>query len=144
MGKDSKKAAKEETASERPQWNGKAMTAVIRWCGKKGFGRQQTEAIMKHCGFVAAPATIHIQLGKGRADENVPKFTKQEAEELKAVAAKVEVTPKKSKKDKAEKTEKTGKKSKKAAAAKDAEADADSDDEAEAETDDEEADDSDD
>lgn len=138
--KKSKKSAeakepKEETAkSERPNWNGHAMTAILRHCGEKGYSKKQARAIMEHCGMEPADATMHIQMGRGRKGEAPVAMSKALTKELAEIAKTVPDDKKEKKSSK--KGGKSGKSSKNKKAAKVKE----SDDDASAEDASEEAD----
>lgn len=71
-------AAKTEKAeSTRAAWKGMGMCELIRYCGKKGFGKTKTLSLMKKLGLDPNPATISIQLRKGKNGENVPEMAKE-------------------------------------------------------------------
>lgn len=82
------KAEKAAAAAEttRQNWNGHGMCEIIRFCGKKGFGPEKTGKIIEAMDLEANPATIKIQLRKGRLDENVPEFSKDHRGEFNAIA----------------------------------------------------------
>jgi len=95
MGKDNKTATKEKgekstTNSKggkaRAEWKGLGMCEIIRLCGKKGFGKTKTLTVAKKLGLDPNPATISIQLNKGRNGQNVPELGKDIRGEFNKIA----------------------------------------------------------
>lgn len=64
------------------EWKGHGMCALLRWCGKQNFDKDQATAALLSVGLTPNPATVSIQLRKGRNDESVPTMTKNDANEL--------------------------------------------------------------
>lgn len=85
--KPAKKVKKASDAGRaRAEWEGHGMCDLLRYCGAQGWDKPTARKVLEGLGLTPGNSTVHIQVGKGKNNENVPSLSKEHAAKLKGLA----------------------------------------------------------